>query len=412
MASRKIQMVNDATIKSLKLDTTMVEYTEEKRTRGTGTFGIRVSPKGTKTWFFMYKYKGAKQQKFSLGTYPDLSLADAKEKATDKIREIKNDHDPEVIKKREAEAQEERAEESRKYITDLWIAYQDSLDRKSKKKAPATLKNECRRWEKEIKPAFGHLRVDEVTHEMIADFLDEIAITHRVSANRLFSFMRVLFKPALRKGWITTHPMQWMERPAGAEVPRKRILSDDEIKELWTHFTGVRGDILKMILVSCQRPGEVLSMRWDDIADGVWTQENTKNGSVHQTPISMQMLEIIERQHNDTEYVFPSPRNPSTHIPNVNKFRYRTHKLSGIADWTAHDLRRTGRTLMSRLNIEPHIRERVINHSQNGIVKVYDQHDYLVDKRKALELLGKEIDCINGIKRAKTNVIQFRRAQA
>ena len=71
--NRKIQMANDATIKALKPDVKMIEYTEKDRTRGTGTFGIRVSSGGTKSWFFMYKFKGSKQQKFNFGTYPEIS---------------------------------------------------------------------------------------------------------------------------------------------------------------------------------------------------------------------------------------------------------------------------------------------------------------------------------------------------
>ena len=392
--NRKIQMANDATIKALKPDVKMIEYTEKDRTRGTGTFGIRVSSGGTKSWFFMYKFKGSKQQKFNFGTYPEISLLKAKNMATDKIKEIKNDHDPEVIKKREAKEEEKKAEENRKYITDLWQAYEDSLDLKKKKKAPATLKEELRRWNKEIKPHFGKMRVDEVTPAIIADFLDDLARKSPVSANRLYSLMRIMFKPALRKGWIEAHPMQWLERPAGEEVSRKRVLSDDEIVGLWPYFVGVAGDILKLVLLSCQRSGEVMSMRWGDLNfdNNVWTQENTKNGSYHLTPISTQMLEVIEKQRgNDEQWVFPSPHKKLTHIANIHKARYRFHKVSSIDGWTAHDLRRTGRTIMSRLDIDRHTRERVLNHSQEGIVAVYDQHDYLKEKRKALKLLGEEI---------------------
>ncbi len=88
-----------------------------------------------------------------------------------------------------------------------------------------------------------------------------------------------MFKPALRLGWITVHPLPWIEKPGGQKVPRKRVLSDDEIKIQWQDL---------------------------DLTEGTWTQPNTKNGSIHLTPLVGQSLDILlERFQGETDgYVY------------------------------------------------------------------------------------------------------------
>jgi integrase len=148
-------------------------------------------------------------------------------------------------------------------------------------------------------------------------------------------------------------------------------------------------------------------MCWEDIDmdNAVWRQENTKNGSTHLVPLSPQVMKIlVARKPNgksNTGWVFPSAFNKSKgavegRARSTKEARKKLKQLTGIDDWTAHDLRRTARTIMSRLNIKQHIRERVLNHTQGGVVGVYDQHDYLAEKADALNKLGQEIDQITG----------------
>lgn len=97
-------------------------------------------------------------------------------------------------------------------------------------------------------------------------------------------------------------------------------------------------------------------------------------------------------------YVFPSNYNTSKggHTTTTKKARDAVQAASGVTGWTAHDLRRTARTIMSRLQIKQHVRERVLNHSQQGVVGVYDQYDYLQEKADALDKLEREIMQIIG----------------
>ena len=149
-----------------------------------------------------------------------------------------------------------------------------------------------------------------------------------------------------------------------------------------------------------------MRMKWDDIEDGVWIQRDTKTGNDFLVPLSPQALEIISARVQVSEWVFPSR---TGHAKCTSSTRNRIQQKTSITGWTNHDLRRTARTLMSRLQIKQHIRERVLNHSQGGIIGVYDQHDYLLEKADALEKLGREIDRIIGTKVKSQKIVKLRR---
>lgn len=398
------------TIKNLKPESKTVEYFETGRNHGDGSFGLRISPKNKRTWFIMYKTEAGKIKRFVLGTYPETTLKDARKLANDIMARIHDGNDP---------MQEQQIRRSAPTVKDLWDEYQKTLARRMKKKVSSTQYEEQRRWNKIIAPAIGDMKVTDVKPMDISYLLNRVAEKAPISANRLHTLLRVMFKTALANGWITIHPMQWLDKPGGAEPARKRFLTDEEIRILWQHFDLLPvnpRDALKLGLLTAQRPGEILSMRWEDIDldTNVWTLKNTKAGNDHLVPLSPQVKEILKNRKNgvgyskkllwmkDSEFVFPSRYNvnrgaSSGHATSTKDARQKLQSTSGVTDWTAHDLRRTARTILSRLKIKHHIRERVLNHAQGGIQGVYDQYDYLQEKADALNKLANEIERILGI---------------
>lgn len=394
---------NAMKIQSLKPGTRSVEYFEAGRKPGEGAFGIRVSPRGKMVWFVMYKNRLGKITRFGIGGYPAKSLKDARKAANDAMAKVNNGKDP------QAKKQELKLAPT---TTDLWEEYQKALDRRTKRKAATTVREELRRWENTIEPAFGTMKVVDVTRPYIVSLLNEVADYAPVSANRLHSLLSVMFKTALDLGWLEVHPMYLLGKPGGQETPRKRYLEAEEIKAIWTHLDDLRPnprDTLKLILLTAQRPGEIMSMRWDDVDfdEAVWRQTENKTNSAHIVPLSPQVVKILKARKQTAEWVFPSRFNVAKgaktgRATSTKDARNKVKEASGITGWTSHDLRRTARTIMSRLKIKQHVRERVLNHSQGGMGGVYDQFDYLQEKRDALDKLAREIFRIIGQdKRAK-----------
>jgi integrase len=407
-------LFSDLKIKNIKPQHKTVNYYAAGREYGDRSLGLRVSPKGKKTFFLLY-YSGGKTVRYTIGSYPAISLKDARAIANDHRTgdPLQERHDAQRQQKSDREASE-RFLANQKTMTDLWVAYQEKLSVQRKKKAATTTKEELRKWEVIIKPKIGKMAVADVTPAILSDILKDFAKVSPVNANRLHSLLSVLFKPALEQGWITTHPLQWISKPGGAEPPRKRVLTDDEIRILWPLFGQLQsqaGDILKLLLLTAQRPGEIMSMLWSDVdLDAkTWTQSSNKTESAHIVPMSDPVVDIISARQRGT-YVFASEykKNHSDHTKCTQAARTKLKMFSGVTDWTAHDCRRTARTLMSRLQIKHHVRERVLNHSQGGIVGVYDQFDYLQEKTDAMDKLGREINRILGIKSLPSKVIQMR----
>lgn len=388
---------NAKKIENLKPGPRSVEYFEKGRKPGEGAFGIRVSPKGKMVWFVMYKNQAAKIKRYTIGEYPALSLKVARKQANDAMARVNKGEDPQAKK---------QARKNAPTMNDLWKAYQEALALRKKPKAASTVKEEERKWNRVIEPKLGSTKVEDVTPAMLADLLDKLAETSPVSANRLHSLLRVMFKPALRKGWITVHPMQWVDKPGGEEPPRKRVLDDNEIRTIWPFFDNLRSnpcDTLKLCLLTAQRSGEIMSMRWDDIDidEAIWRQHDPKNEITHIVPLSPQVMDILSARKTTSKWVFPSNYNKAKgakmgHARDTKSARNKVQEWSGITGWVTHDLRRTARTIMSRLKIKQHVRERVLNHKQKGVVGVYDQFDYLQEKRNALEKLSREIYRIIG----------------
>ena len=121
------------TIQNLKPEARSVEYFEEGRNHGEGSFGLRISPKNKRTWFVMYKIHTGKVQRFTLGTYPKTSLKDARKLANDVMSRVHDGEDP---------MGEVKIRKAAPRVLDLWEAYQESLSRKVKKKGLSTVTEE------------------------------------------------------------------------------------------------------------------------------------------------------------------------------------------------------------------------------------------------------------------------------
>jgi integrase len=173
-------------------------------------------------------------------------------------------------------------------------------------------------------------------------------------------------------------------KPPPAPAPRERVLSDAEIRTLWTSLDdSAFATILRLCLVTGQRVGEVSGMTAAelDLAERVWRLPGarTKNGHAHTVPLSDLALELI----GDGEWL------GTVNVARVSRMVY--DQQFGLAQrWSVHDLRRTALTGMARLGVEPIVLGHVANHrstTKAGMtLSVYVHHAYEGEKRRALDL--------------------------
>jgi integrase len=398
-----------------------------------GTFGIRVTDKGTKSWVVMYRTldeaKGkVLQKRLKLGSYPSMSLADARTMARDTLLGVSRGNDPSKAKQAA--------------IADRLgaITFADALDQFIEKYA----KRETRGWketqrvfDKNIKPELGDYRLDAVTALQIRDLIETMAETAPYMANRALAYIRKFFNWATERQMISASPVASLKAPA-KEYSRDRVLTDDEIKSMWEAFVAMGwpfGQTFQLLLVTGQRRDEVAKMRWEDLdlKSGLWTlpREATKADRLHEVPLSPLALDILDGAKRTSEkYVFST--NGETPISGFSRSKAKADELAAIRqfqdagydkpienqiaasmlpDWRLHDLRRTVASNMAKLGVAPHVIEKVLNHSTgaiSGVAAVYNRYAYTSEKSEALQIWSNKLEMI--IRPADSNIIRLRSA--
>src|SRR5262245_37687417 len=167
--------------------------------------------------------------------------------------------------------------------------------------------------------------------------------------------------------------------------PRDRVLTDGEIRTLWS-ADELFGNFTKLSLLTGQRREKLLTMRYDDVRNGVWhirSQEREK-GNGEELRLPTVALKIIGEQRQ----ICPGPRVfccPVSRLRNLRRAFIAKHKMQ---DWWFHDLRRTARTLMAAAGVPDMVAELVLGHVQSGVAAIYNRHSYFEEKAAALEKLA------------------------
>lgn len=194
---------------------------------------------------------------------------------------------------------------------------------------------------------------------------------------------------------IIANPCIGVERPS-KKSSRDRVLSDSEVGAVWSAATDVGypfGNIIQLLILTAQRRGEVATMERDHIDwdTRIWhiPEELTKNGRPHAVPLSPHSISIlgaVPELHD--RFFFPARGKTTTCFSGFGKSKKRLDKQLSIKPWRIHDLRRTAATGMAGLGIQPHIVERVLNHSTGqlgGVAGIYNRFQYIDEMREALE---------------------------
>jgi integrase len=255
----------------------------------------------------------------------------------------------------------------------------------------------------------------EIRRKTVNALLDKIAVERSpLQADAVLATLRSIMNwYATRDDEYTSPIVKGMHRDhrKASDRARRRILNDDELRALWAgadQVNGAFGAIVKLLLLTAQRREKVATMKWADVQDGIWTiaTEAREKGNAGQLRLPAAALEIIAAQPviDDNPHVFPgSPHGPwreaaRSRPPSFNSWSQRKAEIDAalppMPNWTLHDLRRTARSLMSRVGVSSDIAERVMGHAIAGVEGVYDRHSYAGEKADALNKLATLIEQI------------------
>ncbi len=387
---------------------------------------LRVSETGRKTWAIRYRTEDGDERRFSLGLYPDLSLADARKRCAQARLQALDGVDPAGEKRRK---KVERRSQTIKTFRDLSLAYFEATERgewkpRGKRKRASTIAGEKWLWTKHIEPALGSLRLEDVTPAAIKTLLRALITKGQdTSSNRVRAQIRQMFNYAILEAEaVTANPVARV--PAlGDESPRERVLRDAEIGAIWralddpTALTCAKsarrknqrvyvsrpvGIAIKLLLLTLQRRHEVACMTRAevDLEQAVWTipGSRTKNGRPTLVPLSPGAVALIREAmslvNEPTQFIFPArwDREKSLTPAALSRALRDVRSALSLPALTPHDLRRTAATSMAseRLRISPFIIGRILNHtSEKGgaaavTLSTYALYDFMAEKRSAL----------------------------
>lgn len=360
-------------------------------------FALQVMPSGIKTFLYIYTFQGKRKNLF-LGKYPYLTLAAARIRYNEAYNQVQAGENPACAPMEENSPTEattvnttnEPATTTFGDFADLYIKWSEVNH------APAWYKTVKLSLKNDVLPSWQDTPIAEIRRRDAITLLERVAARAPGQAKNVHKVARAVFEYAIDREYLEANPMLKLSRiiPSLKPVTKKRILSDSEIRHAWRALTEGTGDertkaAIKLVLVTAQRPGEVASMHRSQIEGNWWTMENTKNKEVHRVYLTPTALELIGEEEG---FIFPSYRMASGYISRQTLSQHlATRNYFDLPKWTPHDLRRTARTEMARIGVPEEHAEAVLNHKKQGIVKVYNLHQYADEKKAALLLWEAEL---------------------
>jgi integrase len=245
--------------------------------------------------------------------------------------------------------------------------------------------------------------MDAIKRADIAALLQDLSRANgRRSAGNARAVLQALFAWAVKEGLCESNPAANTNDPAQGIAARARTLDDHEIKAVWNACEDDEfGRIVRLLLLTGCRRLEIGELRWSeiDLATGLLTipGARTKNHHALTLPLSAPALDLLRAQPRRHEtYVFPGARGETviaTWGRSLKRLNANIASAEGkpLAHWTLHDLRRTMRTNLGKLNVAPHIAERCINHVKGGVEAIYDRHRYQAEIGQALALWAEHL---------------------
>lgn len=394
-------------LSTLTLDKLIREAKREGRIRTKADGGgltFTVSPTGYPSWVYRYKHLH-RAREYTLPVAADVKghgLAKAREAAQQLRAKAKSGED--IATTKQSEKVRGQIQDTFKSLALDW--YQQAI--KPKHKHAHITK---RVLDKDIIPVIGNLPASEIKPFHIDNLLRKIVARGAPTiANDALRHLKAIFKHGRKRHLVISNPIADFDLSdaGGQEKPRDRVLDREELVQLFKSMKDERFGrsnelAVKLLLVLSVRKMELLGAKWEeiDLEVGCWKlpvitgrNKTEKRQKIPLPPIVIEWLTELKIRACSSEYLFPTRRISKTHkYPHIHASTLNNALSTLISDhnhehFTVHDLRRTARTTLAALGIQPHIAELCINHKLKGVWAIYDRHDYFEERKQALKQLS------------------------
>ena len=368
------QNLNEKLIGNLKPRAAGAYLIWDKRQRG---FAVQVQPTGRAAYKCIYSFAG-RVRWYHIAECGAIATAEARKLAGRVMYAVAEGQDP------QAERKAARSLGTFEEIHERYVNEYASKKNKSWKHTATKL------VQPHLLPRWGKLHIANIGRADVEAIATSLA-DRPVMANQVIAAASAIFNWAIKRDIVKTNPCALVDKNDTRE--RERVLSDSELPLFWQAFEdcGLAGQALKMLLLTGQRPGEVLAMRSEHIVDGWWEMPGapvgdwpgTKNGASHRVWLPKPAQQLLKEMFPDGP-VFP--------VTNIDATMRAVCKQLGVTDKvTPHDLRRTHGTTVARLGFGRAAMNRVQNHKEGGIGDTYDRYNYEKENQTVMEAVAAQI---------------------
>ena len=372
--------------------------------------GVRVSPKGKRTFIYMYRYPRPGGTPVPvMKSYKAKTLAEFEEQCLEDQNLLRAGIDPRERKKPKLVATDDI-----KTVSDGWARYVKDHLTPADGTITYTSKKANELMEGRMLPLIGDENIKTITTSQVLGAAAKIAKKHPTTAHRAMRWTAASLNYWHALGYGPAAPIfggKAVNKVLGKLKPRDRVLSKPEIRNFWHNLPKTRMDAatriaLKLILASVQRPSDIVGARWNEVhwdenlECRIWVipakrYKTDREQRVPLSPIVSQLFDDAKELANGSEYLFPSGKAHMAPEALAHAVRRNTEALKmNEPRWVPYDLRRTGSTSMGDLDLDEIVIDRCLGHAQPTIRKTYNLAKYDKSKREALDEWGEELQRI------------------
>lgn len=358
---------------------------------GNGLY-LRIKPIGSIAWIFNYSRPYTKKRaNLSLGSYPNLSLADARKEARLFNGLLAKNIDPKEHRLNEDKKQKDAYDLTFEYTAKKWLKLKES------NVSEVYYNKISNRLESYIFPKLGKLPLHKINAVETIEVITPVANRGKLeTVKKLCRWINEIMLYAVNTGLIHTNPLSGIGKAFNApKVVNLPTLKPDELSELMLRINNARIKLVTRCLIEWQlhtmvRPKEAADTRWDEIDfdKALWKipPERMKMKRSHIIPLSPQaltLLQVIRPISGNREYVFPADKNPRKSA-NSQTANMALKRMGFKGKLVAHGLRSLASTTLNEQGFDPDVIESALAHiDKNSIRAAYNRTDY-IERRKTM----------------------------
>ena len=358
---------------------------------GDGLFLV-VMPTGSKYWRFKYFYAG-KEKLLALGVYPDVSLADARERRTQARKILAAGNDPGQIKKEAKRLQTLQSSNSFEVVAREW------LENRSHEWVPSTTETRRTRLERLILPKLGTRPISDITPPEVLSMLRAVEARGTLdTARRVMQMCGQIFMYAIATGRAQRNPVPDLRGALKAPVAKHyAFLQANDLPTYLEKVEAYDGDLqtklaLRFLLLTFVRTNELRAAQWSEIdwVNSEWRipADRMKMRELHIVPLSKQAIAVLRELKKLTgmwEYLFPNRRSPKKCM-SENTILFALYRMGYHSRATGHGFRSTASTILNENGFRADVIERQLAHTERNAVRAaYNHAQYLPERRKMMQ---------------------------